>query len=125
METSPRLTEIVAASRSTSSTADPAPLNNNGSRSLAQVTTEVVVEADLVDALRSGRLAGAALDVAPREPLPPDSPLWSLPNVVMTPHTAGASQFRARRNLDRFIANLARFKDGQPLEGLIDKRTGY
>jgi phosphoglycerate dehydrogenase-like enzyme len=96
-----------------------------GARLVNVTRGEVMVEADLVDALRSGRLAGAALDVAPREPLPPDSPLWSLPNVVMTPHTAGASQFRARRNLDRFIANLARFKDGQPLEGLIDKRTGY
>lgn len=86
---------------------------------------EVMVEADLVAALVSGQLAGAALDVAPREPLPADSPLWSLPNVVMTPHTAGASQFRAARNLDRFVGNLERFRRGEPLEGLIDKRTGY
>ena len=86
---------------------------------------EVMVEADLVAALTSGQLAGAALDVAPREPLPADSGLWSLPNVVMTPHTAGASQFRAARNLDRFVGNLERFRRGEPLEGLINKRAGY
>jgi phosphoglycerate dehydrogenase-like enzyme len=86
---------------------------------------EVMVEEDLVAALKSGQLAGAALDVAPREPLPAESELWSLPNVVMTPHTAGASQYRARRNLDRFVANVARFRTGEPLEGLIDKQAGY
>ena len=86
---------------------------------------EVMVEEDLADALESGEIAGAALDVAPREPLPADSRLWALPNVVMTPHTAGASQFRAARNLDRFVDNLARFRAGEPLEGVIDKRLGY
>lgn len=86
---------------------------------------EVMVEDDLADALESGEIAGAALDVAPREPLPADSRLWALPNVVMTPHTAGASQFRAARNLDRFVDNLARFRAGEPLEGVIDKQLGY
>ena len=86
---------------------------------------EVMVEEDLADALESGEIAGAALDVAPREPLPADSRLWGLPNVVMTPHTAGASQFRAGRNLDRFVDNLARFRAGEPLEGVIDKTLGY
>ena len=86
---------------------------------------EVMVEDDLADALESGQIAGAGLDVAPREPLPADSRLWSLPNVVMTPHTAGASQFRAARNLDRFVDNLARFRAGEPLEGVIDKALGY
>ena len=86
---------------------------------------EVMVEEDLADALESGEIAGAALDVAPREPLPSDSRLWGLPNVVMTPHTAGASQFRAARNLDRFVDNLARFRAGAPLEGVIDKALGY
>ncbi len=86
---------------------------------------EVMVEDALVAALTSGALRGAALDVAPREPLPPDSPLWSMPNVVMTPHTAGASQYRARRNLDRFVRNLERLRLGEPLEGLVDKRLGY
>ena len=86
---------------------------------------EIMVEEDLVQALESGSIAGAALDVAPREPLPPDSRLWSLPNVVMTPHTAGASQFRAPRNMDRFVGNIRRFLDGERLSGVIDKELGY
>ena len=86
---------------------------------------EVMVEADLVAALQDGRIGGAALDVAPREPLPADSPLWTLPQVAMSPHTAGASQFRAARNLDRFVANLARLRRGEALEGVIDKQLGY
>ena len=86
---------------------------------------EVMVEDDLVEALTSGHIRGAALDVAPREPLPADSPLWSMPNVVMTPHTAGASQFRAARNIDRFVRNLKRLRRGEPLEGVIDKQLGY
>jgi len=86
---------------------------------------EVMVEEALVAALESGKLRGAALDVAPREPLPADSKLWQLPNVMMTPHTAGASQFRASRNIDRFVRNLERLREGQPLEGLIDKVAGY
>ena len=86
---------------------------------------EVMVEEDLVAALESGSIAGAALDVAPREPLPPDSRLWSLRNVVMTPHTAGASQFRAPRNVDRFVGNIHRFLDGERLAGVIDKELGY
>ena len=86
---------------------------------------EVMVEDDLVQALESGAIAGAALDVAPREPLPPDSRLWALPQVAMTPHTAGASQFRAQRNLDRFVRNLARLRQGAELEGVIDKKLGY
>ncbi len=86
---------------------------------------EVMVEDDLVAALESGEIAGAALDVAPREPLPADSRLWTLPNVAMTPHTAGASQFRAGRNLDRFVSNLERLRAGEPLEGVIDKALWY
>lgn len=86
---------------------------------------EVMEENALIEALRSGTIRGAALDVAPREPLPPESPLWSMPNVVMTPHTAGASQFRAARNIDRFIRNLGNLVNNDPLEGLIDKQLGY
>ena len=86
---------------------------------------EVMVEADLVKALKEGTIAGAALDVAPREPLPADSDLWLLENVVMSPHTAGASQFRASRNLDRFIRNLEHVRAGGVLEGVIDKDLGY
>ncbi|MCY3839825.1 MAG: D-2-hydroxyacid dehydrogenase [Gammaproteobacteria bacterium] len=86
---------------------------------------EVMVEDDLVHALESGAIRGAALDVAPAEPLSAESRLWDLPQVVMTPHTAGASQFRTRRNLDRFVRNLERLRRGEALEGQIDKNLGY
>ena len=86
---------------------------------------EVMVEDDLVDALETGQIQGAALDVVPREPLPSESRLWTLDNAVMTPHTAGASQFRAQRNLDRFLRNLQHYLANEPLEGLIDKHLGY
>lgn len=86
---------------------------------------EVMDEQALVDALEQRRLGGAALDVAPREPLPADSPLWRFANVVMTPHTAGASQYRAARNIDRFVTNLLRLRAGSSLEGIIDKSLGY
>ena len=72
-----------------------------------------------------GEIYGAGLDVVPEEPLPPQHPLWSTKNVVMTPHTAGASQLRVGRNLDRFCRNLSRFRAGEPLEGAIDKELGY
>ena len=86
---------------------------------------EVMVEEDLIVALKQGEIRGAALDVTPREPLPEDSELWQLENVVMTPHTAGASQYRAQRNLDRFLANLQHYLAHDQLEGLIDKQLGY
>jgi phosphoglycerate dehydrogenase-like enzyme len=86
---------------------------------------EIVVEDALVRALRAKRFRGAALDVAPREPLPPDSALWDMENVVMTPHTAGASQYRAGRNIERFARNLEHLRHNEPLEGVIDKQLGY
>jgi phosphoglycerate dehydrogenase-like enzyme len=93
---------------------------------LVDVTRGEIVDGDaLVRALASGRLGGAALDVAPLEPLPADHALWSFDNVVMTPHTAGASQFRAHRNLARFCKNLCRYRAGEDLVGLIDKHAGF
>ncbi len=86
---------------------------------------EVVDDAALVRCLASGRLGGAALDVTPIEPLPADHPLWRFDNVVITPHTAGASQHRSRRNLARFCDNLRRYRAGEQLIGLVDKRAGY
>ena len=93
---------------------------------LVNVTRGEVVDGDaLVRALRDGRLGGAALDVAPQEPLPAGHPLWTLPNVAMTPHTAGASQHRGPRNVARFCENLRRAQRGESLVGLVDKRLGY
>ena len=86
---------------------------------------EVMVEDDLVAALQAGEIRGAALDVVPREPLPADSPLWAMENVVMTPHTAGASPYRAGRNVERFINNLGHLRRNETLEGTIDKDAGY
>ncbi len=93
---------------------------------IVNVTRGPIVDADsIVRALQSGRLGGAGLDVTPIEPLPEDHILWTFPNVVITPHTAGASQFRARRNVKRFIENLPRYRNGEQLEGEIDKQKGF
>lgn|GEM_PF-96586 len=90
------------------------------------VTRGEVVDSDaLVRAVASGRLGGAGLDVTHEEPLPADHALWRTPNIVMTPHTAGASQLRLQRNLDRFCRNIVHYRASEPLEGLIDKEAGY
>lgn len=90
------------------------------------VTRGEVVDSDaLVRAVASGHLGGAGLDVAHEEPLPAGHALWTNPNIVMTPHTAGASQLRLQRNLDRFCRNIAHYRAGEPLEGMIDKEAGY
>ena len=86
---------------------------------------ELVERAALIEALEAGQLAGAGLDVVHAEPLPADDPLWRFPHVVMTPHTAGASQLRAPRNVDRFLENLRRFRRDEPLIGEVDKALGY
>lgn len=85
----------------------------------------IVDEQALVQALQEGLIAGAGLDVTPREPLPADSPLWRMENVIITSHTAGASQFRADRVVDRFCENLRRLQRNETLLGLIDKVKGY
>ncbi|HWO72564.1 MAG TPA: D-2-hydroxyacid dehydrogenase [Dehalococcoidia bacterium] len=93
---------------------------------LVNVTRGPIVDPEAITkALNVGQIAGAGLDVTPIEPLPEDHPLWEMPNVVITPHTAGASQFRARRNVARFIRNLGHYRAGRPLEGQIDKQKGY
>ena len=80
---------------------------------------EVVVEPALIEALRAGRLGGAYLDVFQHEPLAGDSPLWGLANVIVTPHSAGHSDGNHRRVCDLFLANLARWHAGQPLQHCI------
>ena len=86
---------------------------------------ELINGPDLLAALESGQLGGAGLDTPPGEPIADDHPLWSMENVIVTPHTAGASPRRGDRIVDVFCANLQRFLAGQPLEGVIDKRKGY
>jgi D-3-phosphoglycerate dehydrogenase len=85
----------------------------------------LVVESDLVAALESGHLAGAGLDVTEQEPLPPESRLWELPNVVLTPHVGGQSARRADDMTDFFCQNLRRYLAGQPLLNLVDKQLGF
>jgi phosphoglycerate dehydrogenase-like enzyme len=93
---------------------------------LVNVTRGEVVDGEaLVRALESGGLGGAALDVVEGEPLSADHPIWGFENVVMTPHTAGASQHRARRNLERFCENLRRYRRGEELIGVVDKQAGF
>ena len=79
----------------------------------------------VVDALRDGRLGGAALDVFTREPLEPESPYWDLPNVIVTPHTSGAMQDYWTPLVALFADNLRRFEDGRPLLNVVDKNAGY
>lgn len=84
-----------------------------------------VDEPALVDALRIGRIAGAGLDVFEQEPLPAESPLWQMPNVIITPHHAGDVDDFMDRVRRLFLANLARYRAGEPLVNVVDKHLGY
>ena len=79
----------------------------------------------LIDALRSGHLAGAALDVFPEEPLPAEHPLWSAPNLIVTPHTSGFRQGHWDEVVDIFADNLQRYASGEPLRFEVDPQLGY
>jgi phosphoglycerate dehydrogenase-like enzyme len=86
---------------------------------------KLVDEAALVSALESDAIGGAALDVFEREPLAPESPLWALPNVLITPHMAGFRADHWDAVTDVFADNLRRFEAGQPLVNVVDKAAGY
>jgi phosphoglycerate dehydrogenase-like enzyme len=81
---------------------------------------EIAVETDVIAALRSGKLAGAYLDVFEKEPLDPASPLWDLPNVIVSPHTASHSQGQNEAIFEIFLDNLGRFRAGQKLRNDVD-----
>ena len=83
----------------------------------------VVVDRDLVEALKSGHIESAFLDVFEQEPLPTDSPFWTMPNVIMTPHSASHSSAAYDNVGDIFLDNLARWRDGQPLRNILAART--
>lgn len=85
----------------------------------------IVDEDALAEALRHGRLAGAGLDVVETEPLPAESPLWDVPNLVITPHSAGLSPRRMHRLAEFFCQNLQRYLAGQPLQNVVDCQRGY
>lgn len=80
---------------------------------------------DLVAALQAGEIAGAALDVCEIEPLPSEHPLWTMPNVILTPHVAAASPRVPERHLETLVENVRRFVHGEPPLTLVDKRKWY
>jgi phosphoglycerate dehydrogenase-like enzyme len=84
-----------------------------------------VDEPALVRALADGRIAGAALDVFEEEPLPADSPLWDMPNVIVFPHVSGNVAGWRESVVELFLENLMRFVRGEGLRNVVDKRLGY
>jgi len=83
----------------------------------------LVNEPDLIQALQKGSIGGAILDVFEEEPLPETSPLWEMPNVVVTPHHSGPSV--PEEMVDFFLDNLDRWKSGSPLRGAVDRERGF
>ncbi len=85
----------------------------------------LVVEEDLIQVLQAGHLCGAAVDVTEVEPLPPESPLWDMPNVIITPHVGGQRASRVDDITELFCQNLQRYQSGQPLLNRVDKQLGF
>ncbi len=86
---------------------------------------DLVDEAALIAALRDGTIAGAGLDVFETEPLPTSSPLWSMPNVILSPHISGVTLRYSQRLTTLFLENVARLRAGQPLRNVVDPARGY
>jgi phosphoglycerate dehydrogenase-like enzyme len=86
---------------------------------------DLVAESALVDALTSEAIGGAALDVFTQEPLPAAAPLWDLPNVIVSPHMSGDSRGWDKSLTSLFLAQLRRYRAGQPLTNVVDKDLGF
>lgn len=86
---------------------------------------ETIDETTLIKALQEGWIAGAGLDVFEQEPLPKDSPLWDMENVIITTHYAGWNPHYDERALEIFLKNLRLYKTGKPLFNVVDKKLGY
>jgi len=84
-----------------------------------------IQETVLVRALQEGWIAGAGLDVFETEPLPPDSPLWDMDNVIMTAHYAGLTPHYEERAMAIFVDNLKRYRNREPLRNVVDKKLAY
>jgi phosphoglycerate dehydrogenase-like enzyme len=100
-------------------------LLNRGAIVVNVARAQIVESGALVDALQSGHLGGAVLDVFETEPLDPTSPLWSMPNVVVTPHSSGFRATHWGEVTTGFIANLERYLRGEPLMYVVDPALGY
>jgi phosphoglycerate dehydrogenase-like enzyme len=85
----------------------------------------VIDEPRLIEALAGGRIAGACLDVVEHEPLSPTSPLWDMPNVLISPHSASTLPAENERIIELFIDNLRRFLDGRPMRNVFQAERGY
>jgi phosphoglycerate dehydrogenase-like enzyme len=85
----------------------------------------LVDETALIGALESGRLSGAILDVVRNEPLPPDDPLWSAPNILISPHCSTSQERYADKLFELFAENLGRYCRGEPLRNVVDLAAGY
>jgi phosphoglycerate dehydrogenase-like enzyme len=85
----------------------------------------LIDEAALIDALRTGEIAGAGLDVFETEPLPPESPLWNLTNVILTPHVTPQMPDKTQRSIDTIVENIRRYRAGEPLLNAIAPRDLY
>jgi phosphoglycerate dehydrogenase-like enzyme len=85
----------------------------------------VIEESALIGALEAGHLGGACLDVFETEPLPPGSPLWAMPNVIISPHSASTVADENRLLTDLFVENIGRWLAGEPLRNVFDKDAGY
>jgi len=89
---------------------------------LINIGRGVIVQLDaLTQPLQTGEIAGAALDVFEREPLPPDHPLWDMENVILTPHVADTGPYIEERRMEILLENARRFIAGQPLLTVVDK----
>ena len=82
-------------------------------------------DAALLRALNEGWIAGAGLDAHTQEPLPPDSPFWTAPNTIITPHNSATSPMSRERRIEIFVENLERFLAGEPLRSVVNKEAGY
>jgi phosphoglycerate dehydrogenase-like enzyme len=85
----------------------------------------LIDDAALLAALRSGQIAGAAADVFDPEPLPPESELWTAPNMLITPHTAASTSLLWKRQADLLEDNISRYLEGRPLRNVVEKSLGY
>jgi phosphoglycerate dehydrogenase-like enzyme len=93
---------------------------------IVNIARGAVIDQDaLVKALKAGRIGGAALDVTEPEPLPPDSELWGLENVMITPHISGGTPRYMDRAIGLFCDNLRRYLAGEPLRNVVDPKRGY